>query len=338
MRSALLTGTLVTVLVGALGCAATPPEAQPPVQRHPFRDAVMAVDPALPALRWQRAHRAGWLDPITQRPQARWVNGPRDLPELDRLLRSADQAGALAVLVVRYLPNRDCEGWGAADGATYDAFLGDLVSRIGDRQTAVILEPGGLDAECFDDERAALLTAAVTRLADAGQYVYLDAGIPYRLDERETAQRLRRAGIDRAEGFAVNVGGRELTQFSHLWGLAVSDLVDGREMVIDTSRNTGPPPAEAQSCNPPKRGLGYPPTTRPELERVAALLWVKHPGESDGDCERGEPAEGQFFPTLAWDAIVRAPWLAPFERLRAASARRPEPPPAPGPDGAALRY
>ncbi|MEV0155210.1 glycoside hydrolase family 6 protein [Micromonospora sp. NPDC050686] len=337
MRSALLTGTLVAVLVGTLGCSGGAPGSAPVPARHPFRDALLASDPGLAAAEWQRAHDAGWLDPITRRPQARWVDGPDDLPGLVRMVQGAEQSGSLAVLVLRYLPDRDCAGAGAADPAAYDAFIGAVVRAIGDRQAAVILEPGALTGECFDDARAALLSGAVARLTDAGQYVYLDAGVPYRSDVGETAARLRRAGIDRAEGFAVNVGGREPTPFSHLWGLAVSDRVGGREMVIDTGRNVGKAPPADASCNPPRRALGYPPTTRTKLDRVAALLWVKPPGESDGDCARGEPAEGEFYPTVAWDMIVRAPWLSPFDRRRAASTPRPEPPPVPGPDGAAIR-
>ncbi|HEX9440692.1 MAG TPA: glycoside hydrolase family 6 protein, partial [Roseiflexaceae bacterium] len=64
--------------------------------------------------------------------------------------------------------------------------------------------------------------------------------------------------------------------------------------VIDTSRNgQGPwsPPAHPAGdpqdwCNPPDRGLGEPPTANTGQSLVDAYLWVKIPGESDGQCYR----------------------------------------------------
>jgi endoglucanase len=91
--------------------------------------------------------------------------------------------------------------------------------------------------------------------------------------------------------------------------------------VIDTSRNgQGPwtPPAgvytDAQDwCNPPGRGVGLRPTLDSGLPLVDALLWVKTPGQSDGECNRGiagsttdpewggitDPAAGEWFPQQA---------------------------------------
>lgn len=92
--------------------------------------------------------------------------------------------------------------------------------------------------------------------------------------------------------------------------------------VIDTSRNGhGPwqPPAgvypDAQDwCNPPDRGLGVRPTADTGVPLLDAYLWVKTPGESDGECTRGlgpggttvdpewgriDPAAGQWFPEQA---------------------------------------
>lgn len=76
--------------------------------------------------------------------------------------------------------------------------------------------------------------------------------------------------------------------------------------VVDTSRNgQGPwtPPAghgwpDAQDwCNPPNRGLGLRPTTNTGNPLADAFLWIKTPGQSDGQCDRGtgtgvDPARG----------------------------------------------
>jgi endoglucanase len=90
--------------------------------------------------------------------------------------------------------------------------------------------------------------------------------------------------------------------------------------VIDTSRNGQghwTPPADvypdAQDwCNPPGRGVGLRPTLNTGMPLVDALLWVKTPGQSDGQCNRGlpagtdpewggitDPAAGEWFPQQA---------------------------------------
>ena len=92
--------------------------------------------------------------------------------------------------------------------------------------------------------------------------------------------------------------------------------------IIDTSRNgQGPwtPPAgvypDAQDwCNPPGRGVGIRPTTDTGKQLIDAYVWIKVPGESDGQCSRGlgagtnvvdpiwgqvDPAAGQWFPEQA---------------------------------------
>jgi endoglucanase len=99
--------------------------------------------------------------------------------------------------------------------------------------------------------------------------------------------------------------------------------------VIDTSRNgQGPwqPPAGVYPdpqdwCNPPDRGLGLRPTANTGNPLVDAYLWVKIPGESDGECTRGlgpagttvdpewgliDPAAGAWFPEMALDLAHNA--------------------------------
>lgn len=94
--------------------------------------------------------------------------------------------------------------------------------------------------------------------------------------------------------------------------------------VIDTSRNGkgawAPKPGtsykDAQTwCNPPDRGLGVRPTTRTGNPLVDAYLWIKIPGESDGQCDRGmgggtdpvrgsaDPAAGAWFEKQAAELI-----------------------------------
>ena len=98
--------------------------------------------------------------------------------------------------------------------------------------------------------------------------------------------------------------------------------------VVDTSRNgQGPwtPPAgnawpDPQTwCNPPDRGLGIRPTTATGDPLADAFLWVKTPGQSDGQCDRGtgtgvdpargntaDPAAGAWFPQQALELVKDA--------------------------------
>ena len=101
----------------------------------------------------------------------------------------------------------------------------------------------------------------------------------------------------------------------------LGNAVPTARFVIDTSRNgQGPwtPPAgypDPQDwCNPPGRGVGLRPTLATGVPLLDAYLWVKIPGESDGECTRGlgpagttvdpewgvvDPAAGDWFPQQA---------------------------------------
>lgn len=105
-----------------------------------------------------------------------------------------------------------------------------------------------------------------------------------------------------------------------------------KHAVIDTSRNgrgSWKPPAGRYRdpevwCNPPGRGLGRLPSLESGDPYVDAFLWVKVPGESDGECLRGTPgpadpergvkapSAGQWFPAQARELIeLAAPPLPP---------------------------
>jgi endoglucanase len=121
--------------------------------------------------------------------------------------------------------------------------------------------------------------------------------------------------------------------FSDEWYTGnLGSAVPTTHFVIDTSRNgQGPwvppphPPGDAQDwCNPPDRGLGYRPTAATGVPLVDAYLWIKIPGESDGQCYRWtsgpldpvrnmeDPAAGLWFPNMALELVHNAnPALVP---------------------------
>ncbi|KUJ70937.1 hypothetical protein ACZ90_01130 [Streptomyces albus subsp. albus] len=105
--------------------------------------------------------------------------------------------------------------------------------------------------------------------------------------------------------------------------LGTLDPARMKHFVTDTSRNGRgpwtPPPARHSDpqdwCNPPGRGLGARPTLHTPDPLQDAALWVKTPGESDGQCLRGaggpedpergtaDPAPGRWFPAQALELV-----------------------------------
>jgi endoglucanase len=301
----------VTVAVGLAGDLPSRSIAYAPL-RHPFRHADLFVDRNTAAAQWQAANGVHWLDRITRNPQARWLTNPHDLDDVSDLARLAGQRAELPVLVTYYAPNRDCGGAhvGAPTARDYETFIDGLVRALGSVRAAIIVEPDAVAADCFDGSRAALLMQAVRRLAEAGHHVYLDAGHPRWRSTGAMARRLLESGIAFAEGFSVNVANRQTTKDCYAWARNLSRRLGHREFVIDTSRNgLGPPTGKHASdsdwCNTARQALGEEPTTATGRPGLAALLWIKPPGESDGRC--GGEGDHWFSPAQAEKLIRNAP-------------------------------
>jgi endoglucanase len=354
-----LAGVLVGVLALLPACAKVPDTAlkpDPPVVafaavQHPFAGARLASDPQTQAATWQRANAADWLDPITTQPQARWLNGFADLAGVPAFLASARRQGALPVLVAYAIPNRGCsnfrEGlpYGDFDRPTprpdsYAAWIAELVRRLGSVRTVVVLEPDAVPADCFDDDRAATLKGAVDELVAAGQYVYIDAGHSSWVPSGEVAMRLLRSGVEKAEGVSLNVSNRYPTWAAADFGEELSELVGGRDYIVDTSRNgasdSALDPASLANdwCNRPDQALGVQQVGTPDATRwphLAAQLWIKVPGESDGnaavfpqqDCHGETAPPGTFSPRQAKELILNDPRqpASVLREARAASVR-----------------
>ena len=186
-----------------------------------------------------------------------------------------------------------------------------------------MVEPDAVAADCFNTRRGILLKHSVKRLASAGQYVYLDAGHARWRSTGEMAHRLLRSGIQHAQGFSVNVANRQTTRQSYRWGRELSDLLGRRDFVVDTSRNgLGPPPDDPDRddewCNPRRQALGPGPHDQDQQPGLAALLWIKLPGESDGIC--GGETTYLFSPTQARRLTFNSPFVAAEGRQLAAAA------------------
>ncbi|MDB1087658.1 glycoside hydrolase family 6 protein [Streptomyces sp. ACA25] len=280
------------------------------------------VDPRSPAARqvarWEREGRdedARVLRRMAGQPIAEWPDGDGDPgPRIREVTAAAGAAGQTGVFVAYNIPHRDCGQYsqgGAADAAAYRQWIGTFADSIGDAEAMVILEPDavphlvdGCTAGMYHEERTQLLAEAVDRLSELPRTrVYLDAGNPsWVTDPADLVGPLERSGIARADGFALNVSNYRTTERVIAYGRALSGLLDGDPpFVVDTSRNgNGPLEGEQEEswCNPPGRALGTPPTMETGEKLVDAFLWIKRPGESDGEC-RGGPRAGEWWPEYA---------------------------------------
>ena len=233
---------------------------------------------------------------------ATWLTGGDPYGDARNATRAAQ--GTVPVLVAYNIPGRDCGSYsrgGAGSDAAYRRWIGRLAKGISTRTAVVIVEPDALASGCV---KTSLVRYAVQRLAKLERTgVYLDAGHSQWQPATTMRRRLRAAAIDKADGFALNVSNYRTNPEL----IAYARQVGTWHYVIDTSRNGQGPwtGGEPDWCNPPGRGLGERPTTTTNTPRLDAYLWIKTPGESDGEC-RGGPAAGQWFPQQAADLIQNA--------------------------------
>jgi endoglucanase len=318
------------------GATAAPPEstsaakpgapaasALPPWKRgeNPFVNVKWWSDPYAPArlksklLKKTSPEDSALMEKIADRGGADWIGDWT--PNVENWVRKRvtlvlEKNGALPVFISYNLPKRDCGNYssgGATKADAYKQWISGFARGIGNRRAVVILEPDGLGLlkKCLSPadqkERLDLSRFAVHAFeANGNTAVYIDAGHSAWMTAQEAAERLKAAGVDEADGFALNVSNYKTTESNIKFGKEVSKLVGGKHFVIDTSRNgNGPPPvckteqdSEGCWCNPAGRALGTPPTWTTEDPQVDAYLWLKKPGESDGSCNGG-PKAGEFW-------------------------------------------
>lgn len=349
--------------------------------------------------------QAARLAEMVRTPQAVWVTGGSGRALTQSVKAEVSRAAGkktVPVLVAYNIPFRDCSQYsagGAASVAEYQAWIDAFAAGIGNREAAVMLEPDGLgiipwyttingaqewcqpaeaDPATAAADRFAMLNYAVDALTALPRTsVYLDGTHSAWLGVGDIADRLVKAGVERADGFFLNVSNYETTERQLKFGTWIATCVyygtAGPEwarghfdwcasqyypadpadfstwtrtdawyaenvgdvpadrlahFVVDTSRNGQGPwsapagvtwPDPQTWCNPPDRGLGLRPTTATGEPLADAFLWVKTPGQSDGQCDRGtgtgrdparggiaDPAAGAWFPEQALELVTYA--------------------------------
>jgi endoglucanase len=198
---------------------------------------------------------ASALTAMTSTPRGLWLIGgaPDEVRAVvHKTMVRAMREKRVPILVPYNHPYRDCAGYGAGgteDLAAYRSWIDALVAGLGNEQAVVILEPhslgiipnvrrlnGELDwcrpsatdgqgemapaKGATPADRYALLNDALDRLASGAPRtrVYLDGTHSAWLSVGDSAYRLARAGIDKAQGFTVNVSSFETTADSIQYG------------------------------------------------------------------------------------------------------------------------
>lgn len=273
------------------------------------------------------------IERASQQPGAVWLVGPnandpaadQDISQVVRTSQAAAGQGVLPLYQLYAMPNRDaCANYskgGFRSNQDYlrwiDRIVGSLkgpavfsveADAIAQTVMASCLSPAQADA------RYALLNAAIVKLQSSPNVtaVYLDAGhAEWFPDPAPLVGPLRKAGVDKVRGVAVNVSNFIATPEITRWSQQLVKLLGGdRGVLIDTSRNGQGSVAanvagDARWCNPAGRGLGPAPTTKVSDASIDAFVYIKNVGESDGDCF-GNPPAGTFIPAAALELAKNA--------------------------------
>jgi endoglucanase len=295
---------------------------------NPLQGVRLYVDPGSQA-RQEMTRRAGdtaavaALRKIAEQPGSLWLGDwvPTSQVRTQVAARTtaAANAGSVASIVLYAIPGRDCGSYsaGGLSGPTaYAAWVREVAAGIGTRRTVVVVEPDALaQMDCLSTtartQRSAMLRDALSALRTAapGAVTYLDGGNSGWVPSDVMAARLRDAGVANARGFSVNVSNFNRTADEVGYGNRVAAATGGAHFVVDTSRNgLGPLGGALGWCNPAGRALGDRPTTSTASAAADAYLWIKMVGQSDGDCGRGEPAAGTWWPEYAIGLGSRALW------------------------------
>ena len=280
------------------------------------------VDSDNPAAQWAAANpsdgrAAAIAASIGAKPMADWFGaGSGDIGEdTGAYVGAAAAADKLPVLVAYDIKNLDIcasgAGHGASSDSAYDTWIAAFAGGIASRPALVILEPDAVaDESCMTSseisDRNGLLNNAITQFNDQAPdtWVYLDAGNPGWLSASTMAGYLNSAGLAHAHGFSLNVSNFYTTAQNVTYGNEINadlsaDYGYTKPFVIDTSRNANG--SNGQWCNPDGAKLG---STDQVGGGAEMLLWIKTPGESDGDCGTGSgTTAGQFVPQIAYNLI-----------------------------------
>ena len=217
------------------------------------------VEQVVDLIRARKPLDAARIATLATTPQAVWFSSgtPREVAKsVGKTVAEASWAHKVPVLVAYNTPFRDCAQYsagGATDSAAYHSWIKGFANGIGKAKAIVILEPDSLGIIPYNTtiygqsdwckptvtdaagnpipapgatpaERYAILNDAVDTLAKLAPNaaIYLDGTHSGWLGVGEAAYRLVHAGVQRAQGFFLNVSNYQTTDTSNQFGTWVS--------------------------------------------------------------------------------------------------------------------
>jgi endoglucanase len=243
--------------------------------------------------------RAALVAEIAFEPQGVWLLDD-GATVVASAVAQARAVGQIPLLVAYNMNNVGPDG--------YAMWIEGVATEIGSATVYIVLEPDALPTR--GSAIAPVLAAAVTTLkANPNAAVLIDAGHSAWLSPGQAVSLLRDAGIAKADGFSLNVSNFRAMDELTAYGDGIAAELQ-KFFVIDTSRN-GDGPYGTDWCNPPGRALGLRPAIDPDRAHhpwLNAYLWVKRPGESDGDAGNcyGGPAAGVWWEDYAVALVTNA--------------------------------
>ncbi|KAG6954291.1 hypothetical protein JG687_00011876 [Phytophthora cactorum] len=224
-------------------------------------------------------------------------------------------------IVVYGIPNKDCDAGLSSGGSVkstddYKAFLKQLTDAVGDRKVLYVVEPDAVGLLAKENSCGSSagyldnLKVAVEALsANANAELYVDVGYWMLADSTNAGkiapimQELGSCG--RVKGVTINTSNYRSNDECAAYCTNFQNAMGKSDMscVVDTSRNFKGSPT-SDWCNVPTAGIGKPPSSETGFSNIDYFMWIKPPGESDGECATGGTSAGSFYAdgfTKLWD-------------------------------------
>jgi endoglucanase len=257
------------------------------------------------------------LEHIARQPVARWLLEGDNTETINAYLAAAMAKNQLGVFVAYNIPNRDLgshSAGGASDASAYAKWAEQCAKAISNRPSILVLEPDCLmhSLELNEKQRFAsydLLNSAIDafhRYAP-NTWIYVDAGSGDWPPAKKTAELLSWLDLENVRGFAINISNYNTAELCKKQAEGIMTRLAELEKpvkgwVFDTSRNGNGPAPDNAWCNPAGRKIGK--TASLGYMGADANLWVKLPGESDGECGAYPNLRaGAFSPIIASNLI-----------------------------------
>ncbi|RLN51047.1 hypothetical protein BBJ28_00013519 [Nothophytophthora sp. Chile5] len=232
-------------------------------------------------------------------------------------------------IVVYGIPNKDCAAGLSSGGSVqstsdYQAFLKELTDAVGDRKVLYVVEPdavglltqdGGCGASAGYLDNLKIAVEALS--ANSNAQLYVDVGYWMLADETSVAKvatvMKELGGSGTVKGVTINTSNYRSTDEVAGYCTNFQTAMGSQDMtcIVDTSRNYNGSPT-SDWCNVLTAGIGKPPTSETGVSNLDYFMWIKPPGESDGECTSGTvsgksvtgTSAGSFFQEgfqLLWD-------------------------------------